>query len=454
MKSRTALSAESLFEKLSNFFHKVPDHRNPLRIEILLKDFLMSGVAIFSLKMPSLLRFEEQMRNKKKFSHLEGIFGIKRVPSDTHMRSVVDEISPEHLYPGFKLLFTELQKSNFLKSFEIFDSSYLLSVDGTGHFYSDEISCESCQVKKHKSSDEKSYYHQMLAGCIVHPDRNTVIPVAPEMILKQDGSNKNDCERNAMKRFLNRFREDHPKLKTILITDALHATLPNLNHLRVLSMGYILGVKPGSHEKLFGQMDQYKELGRMQVFVEEAEIGDKIKKKRIREYRCWNQVLLNHQDTSTTVNFLDFIETTQWVNKKGELEEIRVHFSWITDYALYESSAMTIAKAGRSRWKIENETFNTLKNQGYEFEHNFGHGYKNLSTNLALLMMLAFLVDQLQEIGCKLFQENLVKHGRKISIWNRLQSAYYMIPFRINGYHELLKIILNPEDYVQAKNTS
>ena len=126
MKSRTALSAESLFEKLSDFFHKVADHRSPYRIEILLKDFLMSGVAIFSLKIPSLLQFEEQMRNKKKFSHLEGIFGIKRVPSDTHMRSVVDEISPEHLYPGFKLLFTELQKSNFLKGFEIFDSSYLL----------------------------------------------------------------------------------------------------------------------------------------------------------------------------------------------------------------------------------------------------------------------------------------------------------------------------------------
>ena len=48
-------------------------------------------------------------------------------------------------------------------------------------------------------------------------------------------------------------------------------------------------------------------------------------------------------------------------------------------------------RAGRARWKIENETFNTLKNQGYCFEHNFGHGKKNLSTVFAL--MLAFLLN-------------------------------------------------------------
>lgn len=394
------------------------------------------------------------MKDKKKFSHLEGIFGINRVPSDTHMRSVVDEISPKEIIPAFKIIFSEAQRNHALKGFEIFDNSYLLSVDGTGFFYSERVHCETCQVKKTKDSDTKSYYHQMLAGSIVHPDRNTVIPVAPEMILKQDGSSKNDCERNAMKRFLNQFREDHPKLKTILLTDALHATLPNLNHLKILNIGFILGVKPGSHEKLFGQMEKYTELNQMQVFIEEEEIGDKIKKKVIREYRCWNGVLLNHQDTSTTVNFLDFTETTQWVSSKKELQEKKVHFSWVTDYSLYESSCKTLARAGRTRWKIENETFNTLKNQGYEFEHNYGHGNKNLSTNFALLMMLAFLIDQLQEIGCKLFQENLKKYGRRIAIWSRLQSAYFMIPFKINGYHELLKIILNPEDYVQAKNSS
>ncbi|MFN8943840.1 MAG: transposase [Pseudobdellovibrionaceae bacterium] len=454
MKTRTSLSAESLIEKLSNFFEQVPDQRDPFRIEIVLKDFLMSTYAIFALKISSLLQFEEQMRDKRKFSHVTGIFGIKRVPSDTHMRSVVDIVEPNDIRPGFKLLFTEAQRNHALKQFEFFDNSYLLSVDATGFYHSDSVFCSSCLVKKHKATDEVSYTHQMLAGCIVHPNQKTVIPVYPEMITNKDGSNKNDCERNAIKRFLINFREDHPKLKVTLLTDALHSTLPNLKILEALNMGFILGVKPGSHEKLFGQMDQYNELGRMKTFIVEEEIGDKIKKKRIHEYRYWNGVLLNHQDTTKTVNFLDYTETTQWVSPKGKLKTEKVHYSWITDYSLYESSCMQIARAGRSRWKIENETFNTLKNQGYEFEHNFGHGEKNLATNFALIMMLAFLVDQLQQIGCKLFQANLEKYGRKLALWKRFQSLYFFIPFEVKGYHEFLKLILNPEDYVQAKNTS
>ena len=69
-------------------------------------------------------------------------------------------------------------------------------------------------------------------------------------------------------------------------------------------------------------------------------------------------------------------------------------------------------REGRARWKIENETFNTLKNQGHEFEHNYGHGYKNLSVTLAYLMMLAFLVDQAQLIGCKIVRMALESSKR------------------------------------------
>ena len=63
-----------------------------------------------------------------------------------------------------------------------------------------------------------------------------------------------------------------------------------------------------------------------------------------------------------------------------------------------------IMRGGRARWKIENETFNTLKNQGYHLEHNYGHGEQNLSVVFAMLMMLAFLVDQTQQLCCPVFQ--------------------------------------------------
>jgi hypothetical protein len=84
-----------------------------------------------------------------------------------------------------------------------------------------------------------------------------------------------------------------------------------------------------------------------------------------------------------------------------------------------------LERAGWTRWKIENETFNTLKNQGYNLEHNYGHGNKNLCSVFGILMMLAFLVDQIQQACCKLFQAALIKKyvrrefGKKFVIYLR-----------------------------------
>ena len=82
-------------------------------------------------------------------------------------------------------------------------------------------------------------------------------------------------------------------------------------------------------------------------------------------------------------------------------------------------------RGGRARWKIENETFNTLKNQGYNFEHNYGHGEQNLSVVFAMLMMLAFLVDQTQQLCCALFQAVWAKLGSKRLLWERMRALFY-----------------------------
>src|SRR5262249_44477123 len=84
-----------------------------------------------------------------------------------------------------------------------------------------------------------------------------------------------------------------------------------------------------------------------------------------------------------------------------------------------------LMRGGRARWKIENETFNTLKNQGYNFEHNYGHGTQNLSVVFATLMRLAFLVDQTQQLCCALFQAVWAKLGSKRMLWERMRALLY-----------------------------
>ena len=222
------------------------DHGSPIP----LSDALMSAFAMFSLKDPSLLAFDERRSD----GNLKTLFGIGQIPSDTQMREILDQVDPEHLRPVFGDVFRQLQRGKALEPFVFYAGAYLLSLDGTGYFSSPTIHCDSCQVKEHKDGTV-TYQHQMLGAVIVHPDLKEVIPLAPEPIQKQDGSTKNDCERNAARRLLRKIRREHPHLKLIVIEDGLASNGPHVRDLIDNGMHFILGVKPGDHAFLFEQVE-------------------------------------------------------------------------------------------------------------------------------------------------------------------------------------------------------
>jgi len=115
-------------------------------------------------------------------------------------------------------------------------------------------------VKEHKNGTV-TYEHQMLAAVLVHPDLKEVIPLAPEPIQKQDGSTKNDCERNAARRLLQKIRQEHPRLKLIVVEDGLASNGPHVRDLIACDMHFILGVKPGDHVFLFAQVEDARRRG-------------------------------------------------------------------------------------------------------------------------------------------------------------------------------------------------
>ena len=248
----------------------------------------------------------------------------------------------------------------------------------------------------------------------------------PEPIIQQDGQTKNDCERNAAKRFLEKLRCDHPHLNLIVIEDALSSNAPHIRELQRHHLHYILGVKEGDHGFLFDQVRQAESVGQVTVYesVNEA-TGVR------HRYRFLNGVPLNESNQDRLVNFLEYWE----IHPHGRQR----HFSWVTDFSLDEQNVRDIMRGGRARWKIENETFNTLKNQGYQFEHNFGHGQQNLSVVFAMLMMLAFLVDQTQQLCCPWFQDAWKPMGSKKMLWERMRSFFR--EYIVSSMEEILKAL-------------
>ncbi len=234
-KAGSDVSASHFLKVIRAGLERIPDHR-AANAKIELTDALMSGFAMFSLKDSSLLAFEQRRRTD---ANLNRVYGLKAVPCDTQMRTIVDGVSPEELKPLFKDVMGQLRQGQVLAQLR-FRGHYLVSLDGVEHFSSTKVHCASCLEKKHGKTGEVRYVHQSLMGAIVHPDFKAVLPLVPEPIIKQDGTTKNDCERNAAKRFLAQLRQDYPEWPFIITEDGLSANAPHVQELKKHNLRYIL----------------------------------------------------------------------------------------------------------------------------------------------------------------------------------------------------------------------
>lgn len=404
-KARKHLSADALLGLLRSGFADIAEHRSG-DTDISLTDALMSACALFSLKSPSLLAFDKERTE----GNLQRVYGIDRVPCDTAMREILDPVEPESLRPLFTRVFRALQRGKALEEMVFVEGHYLLALDGTGYFSSHQIHCDSC-LETHHRNGTVTYRHQMLGAALMHPDKREVMPLMPEPIIKQDGTEKNDCERHAAKRFVTHLRQDHPHLKVIVTEDSLSSHAPHIQLLQDHDLHYILGVKEGDQAYLFEQVEAAEQAGHVTYYDrEDAETG------RRQRFRFLSDMPLNEANVDLRVNFL---ECWEWDGDQVQ------HFSWVTDLRVTTGTVYQLMRGGRARWRIENEAFNTLKNQGYHFEHNFGHGYQHLSVVFAVLMMLAFLVDQVQQLCCPLFQAVWAKLGSKRRLWERMKALFY-----------------------------
>src|SRR5712691_1576212 len=240
-KARKYLSADALFPLVQSCFATIPAPRCEDG-DISLTDALMSAFAMFSLKAPSLLAFDKERIE----GNVHTIYGIQRVPCDTYMREILDPVSPKWLRPVFTSVFRQLQRGKALEALTFLDGHYLLALDGTEYFSSKTIHCASCLHRVHRNGSI-TYAHQLLGAAIIHPDQRAVIPLMPEPIINRDGTDKNDCERNAAKRFIIKLRHDHPHLKCIVTEDSLSSNAPHIETLHHDDLRSILGVKEDDH---------------------------------------------------------------------------------------------------------------------------------------------------------------------------------------------------------------
>ena len=349
---------------------------------------------------------------------MESMFGIRKIPGDTQIRNILDPILPEQFGSAFNESLYVADEYKILQMFRVLDGGVLIALDGVWYYLSENISCKHClhktTVNKKTQEEVTTYYHTILAGTIVRPGKTEVLPVMGEMIRNEDGKEKQDCERNAAKRWLARYAQEYRWLNPTLLGDDLFSNQPFCEAVLHAKMSFIFTCKPDSHPWL-------------SETVENSYLEEKIVRKwagnyyQSSTYRWINGVPLRDSKDALMVNYL-YLQIRN--EKTGK---VMYTCSWVTDKEITAENVEHLAQCARARWKIENEHNNVLKNHGYNLEHNFGHGQEHASEMYCLLNLLAFLFHGILSYADELYSRARQRHGRRTEFFIHLRAGLWYV---------------------------
>ena len=402
---------------LNATFRQLPDYRTGLNRQYTVREAALSAYSVFFTQSPSFLAYQRTMREKQGHSNAGSLFAVRDIPSDAQIRNLLDPLAPGELRAPFWDLLGRLAHGGVLaaQGFSVGglgEPRWLCALDGTQYFHSTEIHCPNCTVTVRDGVAH--YAHTVLLPALVRPGRAEVLVLEPEFILPQDGAEKQDCERNAARRWIERNAPALAGQHTTILADDLHCNQPFCVLLREQQLDFILVCKPDSHPTVYAEVERLA-----QVPEGVGQVEDRVWTGKVHEhwtYRYAQHVPLTAQPHALLVNWCELTITCE------ETGRGLFHNAWVTNLSLTQRTVRPVAAAGRARWKIENENNNVLKNQGYHLEHNFGHGKQSLSTVLVTLMLLAFLTHTILQLCDSAYQQVRLRLATRKTFFDDLRA--------------------------------
>jgi len=406
---------DSLFRSLRGCLDRLPDKRQGMNTTYSMGDIGMAAFSVFFMQSPSFLAHQRQFELGQGRSNCTSLFGIAKIPSDNHIRDMLDPASPALLHPVFGEAVDQLGRiDGGLDVFRRLGGRVLIALDGTEYHCSRTIHCPHCSTRL-RGKGETEYFHAMLAATLVAPGHDKVIPLEPEFIVPQDGAEKQDCENMAAKRWLAAHGRRYAALDPVFLGDDLFSRQSLCQAVLDAAGHFIFVCKPSSHP-LIQEYLSGNDLPTVEVTVKRG------KRRFVHRYRWLHDVPLREGKDALLVNWFEI----EIINGQGETS---YRNSFVTTLRVGPDNVVELAACGRARWKIENETFNVLKNKGYNLEHSFGHGKKNLAAILVSLNLLAFAIHTICDIGDDLWRAARIKLGPRYNFFNKLTAIVTFLIF-------------------------
>lgn len=381
-------------------------------------DAALGAFSVFFMQSPSFLDFQVRMQKARGRNNASALFGIEQIPSMQQIRNLLDPVSPAQVAPLFMTLVEPIVADAGLASHRVLDGRLLVALDGTEHQCSAAIHCPQCATRT-LANGQTQYYHTALTPVIVAPGQPTVLPLAPEFVVPQDGQAKQDCELNAGRRWLHRWGAQLKAWRSIVLGDDLYCHQPFCEQVLAQGCAFIFVCQPGSHTLLYEWVADFERTGEVATQVKTRWNG----KQRLTDtYRWLNDLPLRDGDEALTVGWCELTTT----DAEGH---VLYRNAWASSLPITGDTVSAIAAAGRSRWKIENENNNTLKTKGYRFEHNYGHGKQHLANLLASLTLLALLTHTLLDLYDPRYQQVRGNLSSRRTFFEHLRALTFYFPF-------------------------
>jgi len=414
-----ALKLTRMLKSLEETFEKFPEHRRGKNRQYELADAGLGAFSVFFTQSPSFLAYQRDLKLRKGRSNAEKLFDLRDIPSDNQIRSLLDPISPRHLEGYYRQIFRELERSEVLIGFQSFANKLLVAMDGTEYFSSKKIHCEQCSQRALKNG-ETNYFHSVLTPVIVQAGNEHVIGLEPEFITPQDGHEKQDCETQAGKRWIEKHGDFYAKRGVIILGDDLYSRQPFCQALKDKKLHYILVCKPDSHVNLYETVE----------FLDaQGVLGTKVVRKwngryaEIYTYRFANKLPLNGDPSALEVNWCELT-----ITREGS-QDVLYKNAFVTDFEVTDTTVEALVRDGRTRWKVENENNNVLKTKGYHIEHNFGHGQQDLASLLLSLNLLALLLHTILDLVDEQYRAIRQRLGRRRTFFQDLEALLRYFTF-------------------------
>lgn len=435
------LEIPELMQFLRSSLHDLPDKRKPgnnTRYQV--EDAVMAAFSVFFTQSPSFLDHQRLMKSNKGKDNAESLFSIETIPSDNQIRNLLDPVPATTIFMAFQKVYQWLDKKGILERFLYLDGEILVALDGTEYFSSKKINCPHCNCRNHRNGTT-TYFHGCVTPIIVSPNQKQVINLSPEFIKKQDGHQKQDCENAAVKRWLNNNHQNKYGYPVTLLGDDLYSRQPVCELALKQGYNFIFVCLETSHKTLHEWLEFLERSGEVSTVEKKQWDG---RKNLIYRYRYASRLPLRDDDSSIEVNWCEVTV----INEKTQ--KTIYQNNWITNHKITENNVEEIVKAGRSRWKVENEGNNVLKNHGYNLEHNFGHGENHLCEFLLSLNLLSFLFHTVLDLVNYTYQKIRDLLVTRTSFFNDIRTLLKFLWFK--DWSDLFSFIFR--EYVPLKKVN